>query len=187
LLIVVARVAPRAATSSLDDEADRGWLFLKHSQGPAPAGQLAGNGDVGDGRLLPAFEELQPPLVKSSVALVAPGPGCDGSEVPPIAHGLARNVTCAVVPRVLDQKPSYVGVAAGALSGGFAQGWGFLVLEGPEDFARFSAAATPEGYADRWLAANIVAPLLIVPHSNKDAYLDRYAEPDKGHTDRSEA
>ena len=31
------------------------------------------------------------------------------------------------------------------------------------------------------------APLVIVPHSNKDAYLDRYAQPDKGHTDRSDA
>ena len=28
---------------------------------------------------------------------------------------------------------------------------------------------------------------MIVPHSNKDAYLDRYALPDKGHTDRSDA
>ena len=31
------------------------------------------------------------------------------------------------------------------------------------------------------------APLLIVPLSNKAAYLDRYAEPDKGWTDRDEA
>jgi nitroreductase len=31
------------------------------------------------------------------------------------------------------------------------------------------------------------APLLVVPLSSKDAYLDRYAEPDKGWTDRDEA
>jgi nitroreductase len=31
------------------------------------------------------------------------------------------------------------------------------------------------------------APLLVVPLSNKSAYLDRYAEPDKGWTDRDEA
>ena len=31
------------------------------------------------------------------------------------------------------------------------------------------------------------APLLIVPMSDKSAYLDRYAEPDKGWTDRDEA
>jgi nitroreductase len=31
------------------------------------------------------------------------------------------------------------------------------------------------------------APLLVVPMSDKAAYLDRYAEPDKGWTDRDEA
>ena len=31
------------------------------------------------------------------------------------------------------------------------------------------------------------APLLIVPLSDKSAYLDRYAEPDKGWTDRDES
>ena len=38
-------------------------------------------------------------------------------------------------------------------------------------------------------AANpmMTAPVLVVPFSHKDAYLDRYAEPDKGWTDRDEA
>ena len=40
---------------------------------------------------------------------------------------------------------------------------------------------------DDYFAARVEAPLVIVPHSNKDAYLDRYALPDKGHTDRSDA
>jgi nitroreductase len=31
------------------------------------------------------------------------------------------------------------------------------------------------------------APVVIVPMSHRDAYLDRYAEPDKGWTDRDEA
>ena len=31
------------------------------------------------------------------------------------------------------------------------------------------------------------APVIIVPLSNKEAYLDRYAEPDKGWTNRDEA
>ena len=31
------------------------------------------------------------------------------------------------------------------------------------------------------------APLLVVPFSNKQVYLDRYAEPDKGWTDRDES
>jgi nitroreductase len=31
------------------------------------------------------------------------------------------------------------------------------------------------------------APLIVVPHADRSAYLDRYAEPDKGWTDRDEA
>jgi nitroreductase len=31
------------------------------------------------------------------------------------------------------------------------------------------------------------APVIIIPFSDKDAYLDRYAEPDKGWTDRDES
>ena len=36
-------------------------------------------------------------------------------------------------------------------------------------------------------AAQVEAPLVIVPLSNKDAYLDRYAEADKGWADRAES
>jgi nitroreductase len=74
-----------------------------------------------------------------------------------------------------------------APSAGFAQGWGFLVLDTPADVARFRAAARPDADPEGWFAAQVDAPLLIVPHSNKDAYLDRYALPDKGYTDRSDA
>ena len=74
-----------------------------------------------------------------------------------------------------------------APSAGFSQGWGFLVLDTPEDVDRFRQAATPETEPENWFAAQVRAPLIIVPHSNKDAYLDRYAEPDKGFTDRSDA
>lgn len=74
-----------------------------------------------------------------------------------------------------------------APSGGFAQGSGFLVLDTPDDIARFRAAVTPEERAERWFAAQVDAPLVIVAHSNKEAYLDRYAQPDKGHTDRDES
>ncbi|GAB3469913.1 nitroreductase family protein [Actinophytocola sediminis] len=64
-------------------------------------------------------------------------------------------------------------------SAGFSQGQAFLVLEG-DDLARFWALR-PKG--------NDVstAPLLIVPMSCKRVYLDRYAQPDKGWTDRDEA
>jgi len=74
-----------------------------------------------------------------------------------------------------------------APSGGFSQGWGFLVLDEPEDVARFRATVTPVEEADRWFAARVDAPVVIVPCANKDAYLDRYAQRDKGHTDRSDS
>ena len=65
-------------------------------------------------------------------------------------------------------------------SAGFSQGQAFLVLTG-EDLKRFWDVA---GAA----AADTVttAPLVIVPMSAKRVYLDRYAQPDKGWTDRDE-
>src|SRR6266702_3188084 len=74
-----------------------------------------------------------------------------------------------------------------APSAGFSQGWGFLVLDNAGDVARFRDAVRPESDPENWFAANVEAPLVIVALSNKDAYLDRYAMPDKGFTDRSDA
>jgi nitroreductase len=75
-----------------------------------------------------------------------------------------------------------------APSAGFSQGWGFLVLERAEDRERFWRAATPVTDVWRqWLENMRNAPLIIVSHSNKSAYLDRYAQPDKGWTDRDES
>jgi nitroreductase len=74
-----------------------------------------------------------------------------------------------------------------APSAGFTQGWAFLVLETPEERARFWSATTAGSDDDAWLAGMRTAPLVIVALSNRSAYLDRYAEPDKGWTDRDEA
>jgi nitroreductase len=74
-----------------------------------------------------------------------------------------------------------------APSAGFSQGWGFLVLDRPADVARFREAVCPQTDPEGWFAARVDAPMLIIPHSNKDAYLDRYAMPDKGFADRSDA
>jgi nitroreductase len=74
-----------------------------------------------------------------------------------------------------------------APSAGFSQGWAFLVLETAEERGRFWAATTDEGAPDGWLIRMRRAPLLIVPLSHKAAYLERYAEADKGWTDRDEA
>jgi len=73
-----------------------------------------------------------------------------------------------------------------APSAGFSQGWAFLVLETPEERDRFWAATTDGGAPDGWLTRMRRAPLLVVPLSHKAAYLDRYAEFDKGWTDRDE-
>ncbi|MGC4893763.1 nitroreductase family protein [Micromonospora sp. DT31] len=89
-----------------------------------------------------------------------------------------------VPPEVVDRLLAH---AVRAPSAGFAQGWGFLVLEEQADRDRFWAVATPDGGGrERWLAGMRRAPLIVVPHANRDAYLDRYAEPDKGWTDRAE-
>ena len=75
-----------------------------------------------------------------------------------------------------------------APSAGFSQGWAFLVLESADDRARFWAATGgDEEEPDSWLAGMRRAPLLVVPLSCKEAYLERYAQPDKGWTDREEA
>jgi nitroreductase len=77
-------------------------------------------------------------------------------------------------------------LAARAPSAGHTQGWHFLVLDDITSRAAFWAA-TAHGEPDRWRARMQQAPALVVFLSNKSAYLDRYAEPDKGWTDRDES
>ncbi|MEE6287775.1 nitroreductase family protein [Georgenia sp. MJ173] len=91
-----------------------------------------------------------------------------------------------VDPAVVDR---LVRAAVRAPSAGFSQGWAFLVLDRPADVERFWTATTPPARAaepDGWLRGMRAAPVVIVPLSSKAAYLDRYAEPDKGWTDRRE-
>lgn len=78
-----------------------------------------------------------------------------------------------VIDRVLDH-------ARKGPSAGFSQGQAFLVLQGAElaTFWTVAGAAAGEGTQQ--------APLVIVPLSSKRVYLDRYAEPDKGWTERDE-
>jgi nitroreductase len=89
----------------------------------------------------------------------------------------------AVVDRMLDN-------ATHAPSAGFSQGWAFLRLDSPDDVQRFWRATTEPGDLDQpdsWLTGMMRAPVVIVPCSNKSAYLSRYAEADKGWTDQDEA
>lgn len=91
-----------------------------------------------------------------------------------------RPVDPAVVDRMLAH-------AQRAPNAGFTQGWAFLVLDTPDDVARFweATGADPEAH-NAWLDGMRTAPVVIVPLTSKAAYLDRYAQPDKGWTDRSE-
>jgi len=83
-------------------------------------------------------------------------------------------VESGVVDRALDR-------AVRAPSAGFTQGWAFLVLDTPADVAAFWTAATPPGRGtDAWSTGMRRAPVVVVPWSSRQAYLDRYAEPDKG-------
>ncbi len=92
---------------------------------------------------------------------------------------MVRTFTGEPVPRqALDR---ILGNAVRGPSAGFSQGQAFLVLTG-EDLTRFWAVA---GEAVDPSART--APLVIVPMSCKRVYLDRYAQPDKGWTDRDES
>lgn len=72
-------------------------------------------------------------------------------------------------------------------SAGFSQGVEFLVLATPGDLDRYWTATTsPDVTEDSWLAGMRTAQALILCLSDKSAYLERYAQPDKGWADRAE-
>jgi nitroreductase len=75
--------------------------------------------------------------------------------------------------------------ATRAPSAGFSQGWDFVVLTDPADRQRFwDASADPAHEPDAWLTGMQSAPALVLCLSDRERYLERYAEPDKGWTDR---
>jgi nitroreductase len=79
-----------------------------------------------------------------------------------------------VLRRVLE-------VARHAPSGGFSQGFDFIVLAKPEEldwFYRTTDDPTdPEPFPGR--EPNLAPTCLVLPFANKRLYLDRYAQPDK--------
>jgi len=90
--------------------------------------------------------------------------------------------TRPVPPEVLN---SLLELGIRAPSAGYSQGWRFLVLTDITSLDKFWD--TTAGSPNPWLERMRTAPALIICFSDKDAYLDRYAEPDKGWTDRDEA
>ncbi|WP_134766552.1 nitroreductase family protein [Nocardioides sp. 1609] len=90
-----------------------------------------------------------------------------------------------VDPAIIDRA---LANATRAPNAGFSQGWAFVVLDTPADVERFWRASSDDvDDPGPWLAGMMRAPVVILPCSSKAAYLDRYAEPDKGWTDRDEA
>lgn len=84
-----------------------------------------------------------------------------------------------VPPAAVD---SVVRAATRAPSAGFTQAVELLVLSAAEDRAAYWAVT-----ADRdtsWLRRMRTAPVLISVWTSREAYLDRYAQPDKGWVDR---
>lgn len=98
------------------------------------------------------------------------------------AYDPDRSVPREVLQRALEH-------AVRAPSAGFSQGWDFLVLTTQEERGLFWSATSgevAEEDRDSWLRGMMSAPALVLCLSDKDRYLDRYAEPDKGWPDRSE-
>lgn len=84
-----------------------------------------------------------------------------------------RPVPTEVVERLVD-------LARRAPSAGHTQGWAFVVLEGPEQTARFwSTDADPAWLARPDHPGVLRAPVLVIPFCSPQAYLERYARPDK--------
>jgi nitroreductase len=78
-----------------------------------------------------------------------------------------------------------------APSAGFSQGYALLTLEGAGQLGPFwrlmSSYHGDEASVGPSFEPVTKAPLVVVPLSCKDIYLDRYARQDKGWTDRDEA
>jgi nitroreductase len=88
----------------------------------------------------------------------------------------------AIRPEALD---AVLSAALRAPSAGFTQGISLLVLSSTTEREAFWGVT---GEADSaWLRGMRTAPVLMLVWTSEDAYLDRYAEPDKGWSDKDPA
>lgn len=87
-----------------------------------------------------------------------------------VRHYSDKPLAPDVVERILSS-------ALRAPSAGFSQGWAFLALTEPADRARFWPFVPTRAEKTPTMRD---APLVVVPLAHKAAYLERYAEPDKG-------
>jgi len=91
---------------------------------------------------------------------------------------MVRAFTAAPVdPSVVDD---LVDLARRAPSAGHSQGWAFVVLEGPDQTARYWDITLPaERRSSFGWPGLLDAPVLILALVRPDAWVERYAEPDK--------
>ncbi len=73
-----------------------------------------------------------------------------------------------------------------APSAGYSQGWAFMLFDTDEEVQRFWDINWPEREEETTWPTLYNAPVIIVPMAHKQWYIDRYAEPDKGWTDKDE-
>ena len=87
---------------------------------------------------------------------------------------MVRSFEARPLPREIVER--IVANVQKAPSAGFSQGWGFLVLDGKDETARYWKELWPEDRRPGWGWPDLFnAPLLIVCLSNKKEYLARYA------------
>jgi nitroreductase len=94
------------------------------------------------------------------------------------SYDAARSVPADALDAILE-------AARRAPSAGFTQGVSLLVLSRATERETFWRIATDDD--SRWLRGMRTAPVLITVWTSEEAYLDRYAEADKGWTDRDPA
>ena len=90
----------------------------------------------------------------------------------------ARSVSADALDAILD-------AALRAPSAGFTQGVSLLILSSATERDTFWQAAAAANSS--WFRGMQTAPVLVAIWTSEEAYLDRYAEPDKGWTDRDPA
>jgi nitroreductase len=91
----------------------------------------------------------------------------------------------AARPVPADALHAVLAAALRVPSAGFTQAISFLVLTSDSERGTFWRLTADADSA--WLRGMRTAPVLVALWTNQEAYLDRYAEPDKGWTDRDPA
>jgi nitroreductase len=96
------------------------------------------------------------------------------------AFDASRPVDPALLERLVD-------LASRAPSAGKAQGWHLVVLQGPETARFWDVTLPPADRASFAWPGLLAAPVVALVLADPDAYVARYAEPDKAETGLGEA